>query len=147
MDVDLELIERLMALLQSSSLDSLEVTEGDMRIRLSKTGLPAQSPIKPQPAHTKNVTQTQSRPEEPRLKMLTAGMAGTFYRAPSPGAAPFVSEGQQVDEGDRLALIESMKMLNPVEAEAPGIIRQILVQDGSPVDVGTPLFALEAPAT
>ncbi len=70
-------------------------------------------------------------------------MVGTYYQASSPGAKPFVSEGQHVQVGDTLCIIEAMKILNQIEADQSGTIRAILVEDGQPVEFGQPLFALD----
>lgn len=140
--MDLVLIERLMQMLEKSEVDTLEVTEGNLHIRLSKS-----------PDRAKVGVTTFQRPtaipqdQHSGLTTIVAGLSGTFYRAPSPGVEPFVREGSLVAEGDRLALIEAMKMLNPVEAEAAGTIRRVLLADGTPVAPGTPLFAFEKAAS
>jgi acetyl-CoA carboxylase biotin carboxyl carrier protein len=74
--------------------------------------------------------------------VIVAGLSGTFYRAPAPGAEPYAQEGDLIEEGETLALIEAMKMLNPVEATRSGRIVSILVADGEPVTPGTPLILL-----
>ena len=75
--------------------------------------------------------------------IIEAGLSGTFYRAPMPGGEPFIKVGDVVRDGDRLALIEAMKMLNPVESEVDGIVKAILVDDATPVEPGTALFEIE----
>ena len=70
-------------------------------------------------------------------------MVGSFYRAPSPGAAPFVEEGQSVKVGDTLCIIEAMKLLNQIEADKAGTIKAILVENGEPVEYGQALFIIE----
>ena len=70
-------------------------------------------------------------------------MVGTFYRAPSPGATPFVEVGQSVQVGDTLCIIEAMKLLNQIEADKAGVIKAILVENGQPVEYGQPLFVIE----
>lgn len=138
-DMDLAVVERLMEMLEKSSLTSLDVTEGDLRIRLSKSAVPeAFDSIAGAIAN--------DRPEtalEPGLVAVVAGLSGTFYRAPAPGAEPYVTEGQTIAEGDRLALIEAMKMLNPVEAEISGIVRRVCLADATPVEPGAVLFEIE----
>jgi acetyl-CoA carboxylase biotin carboxyl carrier protein len=69
-------------------------------------------------------------------------MVGTFYRSPSPGAKPFVDIGSKVKAGDTVCIIEAMKLLNEIEAEADGVIREILIENGSPVEFGQPLFVI-----
>ncbi|HID41408.1 MAG TPA: acetyl-CoA carboxylase biotin carboxyl carrier protein, partial [Pyrodictium sp.] len=74
---------------------------------------------------------------------VTAPMVGTFYRAPAPGARPFVEVGQRVEAGDTLCIIEAMKMLNQIEADKAGTIAAILVENGQPVEYGQPLFVIQ----
>ena len=74
--------------------------------------------------------------------VLTASTVGVFYRAPSPGAPPFIKEGDQVAPGQQVAIIEAMKLMLPVEADKPGRVVEVLVKDGSSVEFGQPLFRL-----
>ena len=80
---------------------------------------------------------------EPEGHVVKSPMVGTFYRSPSPGAASFIELGQAVKPGDTLCIIEAMKLLNEVEAEVGGIVKQILVENGQPVEYGQPLFIIE----
>ena len=79
----------------------------------------------------------------PQKKTINPPMVGTFYRSPSPGAKPFVEVGQKVAAGDTVCIIEAMKLLNEIEAETDGVIREILVENGSPVEFGQPLFVID----
>jgi acetyl-CoA carboxylase biotin carboxyl carrier protein len=81
---------------------------------------------------------------EPAGIVLTASTVGVFYRSPSPGAAPFVKEGDQVVPGQQIAIIEAMKLMLPVEADKPGKVVEVLVKDGTSVEFGQPLFRLES---
>jgi acetyl-CoA carboxylase biotin carboxyl carrier protein len=81
--------------------------------------------------------------EEPVGLVLAASTVGVFYRSPSPGAAPFVKEGDQIVPGQQVAIIEAMKLMLPVEADKPGRVVEVLVKDGSSVEFGQPLFRLE----
>ena len=81
--------------------------------------------------------------EEPAGFVLKSPMVGTFYRASSPGAKPFVEVGQQVKEGDTLCIIEAMKILNEIDAEKGGTIKKILGENGQAVEYGQPLFIIE----
>jgi acetyl-CoA carboxylase biotin carboxyl carrier protein len=139
--MDFDLIERLMRTLEQSTLNELDVAEGGMRIRLAK-----------QRSNNAGAVPTDLRPTthkptlaDPEALGLTirAGMAGTLYRSPSPGAKPFVEIGSLVKEGDQLGIIEAMKMLNPVEAERDGIVVAIHVADGGSVEPGSALFDVE----
>jgi len=137
--MDFDAIERLMRMLEQSHLNELDVTEGAMRIRLSKLKTGAA------PAATAAVADTvtaEAPPPPTATKDVRAGMAGTFYRSPSPGAAPFVETGARVFEGDQLGIIEAMKLLNPVEAECDGVIAAVHIADGDSVEPGTLLFEI-----
>lgn len=138
--MDLSLIERLIVMLGQSPLQSLDVTEGNLRIRLSKSALPVEADgraIEP-------VAVVPVRDIEGSSRLtIRAGLSGTFYRAPSPGAEPFVREGSRVEEGATLALVEAMKMLNPVEAERAGCIVRIHLEDAATVEPGMALFDIE----
>jgi len=131
--MDFALIERLMIMLEKSSLETLDVTENGIRVRLSKSGgrLPP-----------------EASPDEPHVEATTtdhfvlAGLTGTFYRAPSPGADPYVKQGDEVTEGQVLGLVEAMKMLNPVEADVDGIVVAIIANDTEPVVPGQPLIRI-----
>ncbi len=143
--MDLALIERLMKLLENSGLDTLDVTEGEVRIRLSKS-----APIAMESARGNQASTADRLPDEvaqtgvhPSRVIIEAGLSGTFYRAPTPGGEPFIKMGDTVSDGDRLALIEAMKMLNPVESEVDGVVCAILVDDATPVEPGTALFEIE----
>lgn len=145
MTLDLALIEKLMRMLETSDLQELNVSEGGMQLRLAKKRSGAAAD------HGADVAVTSPTPETPvedrsaRLRNIASGMAGTFYRAPKPGAEPFVREGSVVREGDQLAIVEAMKMLNPIEADCDGTIVRILMPDGGSVEPGTLLFEI-APA-
>src|SRR5690606_18316463 len=95
------------------------------------------SPAAPAPAAA------PAAPAAPSGHVVKSPMVGTFYRAGQPGAEPFVSVGSQVKEGDTLCIIEAMKLMNEIEADGTGTIREILVENGSPVEFGQPLFVIE----
>jgi len=80
---------------------------------------------------------------EPKGHALKSPMVGTFYRAPSPGAPPFVEIGQSVSKGQTLCIIEAMKLLNEIESDVSGTVKAILVENGQPVEYGQPLFLIE----
>lgn len=152
--MDLATIAKLMEMLQDSSLNELEVSESGMRIRLSKTPSRAGGSIVPASVRSESpesmaaaeIASLLALPEieNNAEKVVVAGLPGTFYRAPAPGADPYAREGDIIEEGQTLALIEAMKMLNPVEAPLAGRIGHILVEDGQPVTAGTPLITLIA---
>lgn len=141
--MDLALIEKLMRMLEQSSLQELDVTEAGMRLRLAKKrgGGPAEA-IMPADEVVASIAQPELQPAA-MAHRIVAGMAGTFYRAPAPGAAPFVTEGDVVEDGHQLAIIEAMKMLNPVESDIAGTVVRILLEDGDSVTPGAALFEIE----
>lgn len=141
--MDLALIENLMRMLEQSSLQELDVNDGGTRIRLAKKrrlGLDG--------ADNGQDTQDIATPAEPVAQgphRVLSGMTGTFYRSSAPGVAPYVTEGAEVEDGQRIALIEAMKTFNPVECDVAGTVLRILVEDGQPVSPGMPLFEIETP--
>ncbi|MBP1858134.1 acetyl-CoA carboxylase biotin carboxyl carrier protein [Rhizobium herbae] len=148
--MDLDLIERLMRLLENSSVNELELTENGTRIRLSKTV--AQVTQTSAASAASSSTESAARATAsasaagPREHIIVAGLPGTFYRSPMPGEAPFVEIGERVEDGRKLAIIEAMKMMNPVEADCTGRVTAIHLEDGAPVTAGMPLFTLETSA-
>ncbi len=151
--MDIHKIKTLIEMLEQSNLTEIEIHEGEDSLRISRASLvPAsftpstqvstplmQLASSPDDA-TENNKATAKEPEEGPV--IRSPMVGTFYRAPSPTAKSFVEEGQPVKIGDILCIIEAMKILNQIEADASGIIRKILVENGQPVEYNQPLFAL-----
>ncbi len=158
--MDLRKLKKLIDLVQSSGISELEVTEGEEKIRIAKN-LSVTVPSVAAPANFANFAMTQAMPmpasgvapapaaavatEEPALPeghIVKAPMVGTFYSASSPGADPFVHVGDVVKKGDTLCIIEAMKLLNEIEADADGTIKAVLVENGEPVEFGEPLFVI-----
>ena len=133
-----DFIEKLIGIMQRTGLAEIELEEGGMRLRLSAaaSGVVTATPVAAAPAP--DPVEAEDTP-----LILRAPMAGTFYRAPSPGAEPFVTEGAEVAEGQTLALMEAMKMLSPVEATGAARIVKIHVENATLVARGDPLFTLE----
>jgi acetyl-CoA carboxylase biotin carboxyl carrier protein len=132
------------------NLAELEVESGGTRIRVVREHAPA-APAAPRGEIAAAMPQLQSRPPIEgvaaalHLVSIEAPMVGTFYRAASPDAAPFVSEGDVIKEGQVLCIIEAMKLMNEIEARVAGRIAKILVENGQPVEYGQPLFHVEPP--
>jgi acetyl-CoA carboxylase biotin carboxyl carrier protein len=137
--MDLALIEKLMRLLEASDLQELDVNEAGTRIRLAKKRS-GSSPLDIEPIAAVIKPPLGNPAERSTSHRIIAGMAGTFYRSPSPGAPPFVTEGAEIRDGQQLAIIEAMKMLNPVEADMDGVVTRILLEDGDSVSPGTAMF-------
>jgi len=147
--MDIRKIKKLIDLLQTSDVAEIEIREGEESVRISRYSsvMPQQLTL-PQPTaayHQPIVTTTA--PVEPVVdikgQMVTSPMVGIFYRSASPASKPFVEEGQQVNEGDTLCIIEAMKILNQITAEKAGVVRKVLVENGAPIEYGQPLFVIE----
>jgi acetyl-CoA carboxylase biotin carboxyl carrier protein len=135
-----ELTRRLAALLGELSLSEVEVESGDIRVRVQRAG--ALAPVTPGPAAADErplVADTVS----PALVTMEAPMVGTFYRASSPTADPYVQEGDVVKEGQVLCIIEAMKLMNEIESKIGGRVARILVENGHAVEYGQPLFLID----
>ena len=148
--MDLRKLKTLIDLVADSDISELEVTEGDGKVRIVKSAPAAAQQVvyaAPAPAAATAVAPVaapavEDVPAVPNGHVVPAPMVGTFYRSPNPGAAPFVEIGQSVQEGDALCIIEAMKLLNEIEADKTGVIKEILVENGAPVEYGQPLFVI-----
>ena len=155
--MDLRKLKTLIDLVAESDISELEVTEGESKVRIVKTTAhSAQNQVVmmpsagvPAPAAAPTVAAAPlaapvAAPEAaPTGHIVKSPMVGTFYRASAPGAPAFVDIGSVVKEGDTLCIIEAMKLLNEIDADASGTIRQILVENGQAVEYGQPLFIIE----
>jgi acetyl-CoA carboxylase biotin carboxyl carrier protein len=154
--MDLRKLKKLIDLVQESGIAELEITEGEEKVRIARGGafsvtsaaagtapaavaagsaasgaaaaVPAAAPAEPPPGEGGHTVKSP--------------MVGTFYRAPSPEAKPFVTVGEQVKQGQTLCVIEAMKLMNEIEADAEGIVKAILVENGQPVEYGQALFII-----
>jgi acetyl-CoA carboxylase biotin carboxyl carrier protein len=137
-------LAEVVELVTRNNLAEIEVEGGGVRIRVVRERPPAASPA---PLLAPPVPARQERPiaEEVATTLVTveAPMVGTFYRAPSPDAAPFISEGDTVKEGQVLCIIEAMKLMNEIEARAAGRVAKVLVENGQPVEYGQALFLVD----
>lgn len=144
--MDIRKIKRLIDLLEGSEVHELEIREGDASVVIRR-GRPMSAEshaVMPAAAAPVAPTTSVAEPAAPELDghPVQSPMVGTFYRAPSPGARPFVDVGQQVKVGDTLCIIEAMKMLNQIEADKAGVVTAVLVEDGQPVEFEQPLFLI-----
>ena len=148
--MDIRKIKKLIEMLEESNLAEIEIREGEESIRISRvssvpTAVTA-SPATPTPLATAGPAPSEPAAPEgttPAGHVIVSPMVGTFYRAPSPGANPFVEVGSRVNVGDTLCIIEAMKMLNEIEADRAGMVRAILKENGQPVEYGEALFVIE----
>jgi acetyl-CoA carboxylase biotin carboxyl carrier protein len=152
--MDLRKLKTLIDLVAESGIAELEVTEGEDKVRIAKF---SPAPAAPTSSTTLMMAPTAGAPvaapagapaapapePEPTGHVVKSPMVGTFYRSPSPGAASFVELGQAVKPGDTLCIIEAMKLLNEIEAEVGGVVKEILVENGQPVEYGQPLFIID----
>jgi acetyl-CoA carboxylase biotin carboxyl carrier protein len=149
--MDLRKLKTLIDLVQQSGIAELEITEGEEKVRISR-GIPPGAQAMPQPTAVYMTPpgppaagETAAAPAEaaaPEGHVMKSPMVGTFYRQSAPGAKAFVEVGQTVKAGETVCIIEAMKLLNEIEADRDGVIKEILVENGQPVEYGQPLFVL-----
>jgi len=146
--VDLRKLKTLIELVESSGIGELEIQEGEERVRITRaTPAPPQPMIVHAPAAGAAAPAAASAPAdapapEPEGHVVKSPMVGTFYRAATPGAKPFVDIGDTVQSGDTLCIIEAMKLMNEIEADKSGVVKEILVENGQPVEFGQPLVLI-----
>jgi len=155
--MDLRKLKKLIDLVQESGIAELEITEGEERVRIARGGIvnvtplaapvivPAAMPAPAAPALAAAAGAPAAPAEPPpgiEGHVVKSPMVGTFYRAPSPDAKPFVEAGGTVKEGETICVIEAMKLMNEIEADASGVIKAILVENGQPVEYGQALFII-----
>ncbi len=156
--MDLRKLKTLIELVQESGIAELEITEGEERVRISRSVpsgqmmMPASAPAlmvaaagSAAPAHTQAPAGSGAAGGEAPAEeghVVKSPMVGTFYRSPSPGAPSFVDVGQSIAEGQTLCIIEAMKLLNEIESDVAGVVKKVLVENGQPVEYGQPLFLI-----
>jgi acetyl-CoA carboxylase biotin carboxyl carrier protein len=152
-------IKKLVKLVESSQIHELEIQEEGLQVRIVKSGATAQAAVSPQIIHAvppsahpephfstqiqeAKVETVASNTNENVVEIISP-MVGTFYRAPSPDASPYVKEGDAIKPGQILCIVEAMKLMNEIEAEISGKIVKILIENGQPVEYNQPLFLIE----
>ncbi len=153
MIMDIRKIKKLIEIIEQSDVAELEISEGEESVRISRyssappavvTAAPAAMPAAAvAPALTAATETPAPEASAPAGHTVKSPMVGTFYRASSPEAASFVEIGQKVSAGETLCIIEAMKILNQIEADKSGTIKQILVENAEPVEYDQPLFIIE----
>jgi acetyl-CoA carboxylase biotin carboxyl carrier protein len=156
--MDIRTIKKLIELLDSSGVAEIEVKEGESSVRISRmpTHMPAMSQMvmsapmaAPAPAAAPVAAAPAAAPAASQAEeglsghVIKSPMVGTFYRAASPDAKPFVEVGQHVKAGDTVCIIEAMKMFNQIEADKSGVVKAILCENGQPVEFDQPLVIIE----
>lgn len=145
--MDLRKLKTLIDLVSDSGIAELEITEGEGKVRIVKFSQ-TQQPLVYAPAPAPAPVSDAGVAAAPETAAVVAGhqvkapMVGTFYRSPNPNSPPFVEIGQSVKEGEPLCIIEAMKLLNEIEADKSGVVKEILVDNGEPVEYGQPLFVI-----
>jgi acetyl-CoA carboxylase biotin carboxyl carrier protein len=161
--IDLRYVKKLIEILDESTVDSIEISsDKGMKIRLSKSPqqrgvqmaapvpMPAMLPAAPMGRATpaegmQAIAEAPAAPPPPKSTLLEvkSPMVGTFYSAPEPGAKPFAGVGARVSKGQVLCIIEAMKIMNEIESEFEGVVKEVLVQDTQPVEYGQVLFRID----
>jgi acetyl-CoA carboxylase biotin carboxyl carrier protein len=152
--MDLRKLKTLIDLVAESGVSELEVTEGEDKVRIVKNpapiaapaqqvyaAAPAAAPAAPAPAAAAALA-AEAAPAEPTGHAVKSPMVGTFYRSPTPGADSFVKIGDTVKEGQTLCIIEAMKLLNEIESDKSGVVKEILCENGQGVEFGQALFII-----
>jgi acetyl-CoA carboxylase biotin carboxyl carrier protein len=146
MQVDMKLVRQLAELLDETGLTEIEVEEGDRKIKVARSGIavqvaapaPVAAPIAAAPVMAAPTVAPADHPGA-----VKSPMVGTCYLSGSPDAAPFISLGASVTEGDTLIIIEAMKVMNPITSTKGGKVTQILVENGQPIEYDQPLVVIE----
>ena len=166
--IDLEFLRGLIGAVDESGIDSLEISRGGTRIRISKTPPPAPvqaaAPMAAAPAHLQmppahdvgvprgaapaassgsGEAPAAAAPPASTLTEIKSPMVGTFYRSPAPEAPSYVEPGSRVAKGQTLCILEAMKLMNELESDVAGVVREICVENGEPVEYGQVLFRIE----
>jgi acetyl-CoA carboxylase biotin carboxyl carrier protein len=150
--MDLRKLKKLIDLVQESGIAELEITEGEEKVKIVKGGEATVTPLAPATPGAPKPAAAASAPAAPppgaseapvaEGHVLKAPMVGTFYRSASPESKAFVEVGQSIKAGETVCIIEAMKLMNEIEADATGVIKAILVENGQPVEYGQPLFII-----
>jgi len=150
--MDLRKLKKLIDLVQESGIAELEITEGEEKVRISRSGSNVQTAVMAMPqspvpvtapaATTPSAAAETAAPAEPEGHVVKSPMVGTFYRAPAPDALPYVEVGSRVSKGDTLCMIEAMKLMNELESEIDGTVAEICVENAEPVEYGQVLFRI-----
>jgi acetyl-CoA carboxylase biotin carboxyl carrier protein len=159
--IDLRFVKKLVAMIDASTVDSIEITsDKGMKIRISKSSnqrtiqlaspvqLPPMmqsAPAAASPSAAAPAAEAPPRVEKPKVTYLEvkSPMVGTYYSAPEPGARPYLTVGDRISKGQILCIIEAMKIMNEIESEFDGVVKEILAQNSHPVEYGQVLFRVD----
>ncbi|GAB5499295.1 MAG: acetyl-CoA carboxylase biotin carboxyl carrier protein [Pseudohongiellaceae bacterium] len=150
--MDIRKVKKLIELLEASDVAEIEIKEGEEAVRISRNSTSVPAPVAapaaaPPPAAAAPAAVAADEPaaaSRPATtgKLINSPMVGTFYRSPSPSSPAFVEVGTHVKAGDVVCIVEAMKMMNQIEADATGVVEAILVEDGEPVEFDQPLISI-----
>jgi acetyl-CoA carboxylase biotin carboxyl carrier protein len=150
--MDLRKLKKLIDLVEESGIAELEITEGEEKVKIVKGGgvsltpaasaPPPSTVAAPAPEAKPSAAAPGAAETSPEGHVVKSPMVGTFYRAASPDAKPFVEVGEVVKEGQTICIVEAMKLMNEIEADASGTVKAVLVENGQPVEYGQPLFVI-----
>ena len=153
--MDLDLVKKIIKIFEESEINELELEDDAGRIKLSKSkteetiqqmplpiALPQSIPIPPAPSASPS---TPSSAEAQKAMTIDSPMVGTFYRAPAPDADPFINYGDKVTPDTVICIVEAMKIMNEIKADTSGTIKEILIENGQPVEFGQAMFVIDLP--
>jgi len=152
--MDLDLIKKLVKIVDGSDVTELEIQEGDLKIKIGKkfktnfgNNIPANSPVITEVVSSAKVEQSIKEKVEEKVQSnkleIKSPIVGTFYRSPAPDADPYVQVGDIINKGTVLCIVEAMKLMNEIESDIDGKIVKIMVDNGKPVEYNQPLFLIE----
>ena len=147
--MDIRKVKKLIEMLESSELEEIEIHEGEESVRLVKNKTETLVTHQVQPNQLDNVVESSEQPqksapliENSEGEVITSPMVGTFYAAASPGAKPFISVGDEIQEGDVVCIVEAMKMMNEIKSDYSGKVVTVLAENSEPVEFGQALFVI-----
>ena len=141
--MEFEELKELMGLLKDTDITELQVEKDGVKVKIKRDKFFGHLEVPPHILPEKKEAKKEEAEPEGRLLTVTSPIVGTFYRAPSPEAGPFVEVGTMIKKGQVLCIIEAMKLMNEIESEFDGVVIRILVENGQPVEYGEPLFVVE----
>ena len=152
-EIDTKLVRKLADILKSTGLSEIEVEKGELRIRVARELYAAPQPIQyaaapapmsaPAPAAVAATPAAATAAPERKGDMVKSPMVGTAYLQAKPGDPPFAQVGDKVNEGQTLLIVEAMKTMNPIASPRAGVVAEVLITDGQPIEFGQPLIVLE----
>lgn len=141
--MELEDLKELIEYLKETDITEISIEKDGIKVKIKREKMLSPMEISVQKLGSLQEKVTRETEEETRVITVTSPIVGTFFRAPSPEADPFVETGSKVKKGQVLCIVEAMKLMNEIESEVDGVVIKILVDNGQPVEYGEPLFLIE----